>query len=164
VNVSPLFVTHSQSAKLVQPSERPLHHPSPPAQSAAVFGIALCKKRNNASVPQTSPNRIGIIPAVTHNTLRTVTRMSALSLQKRNGVHQGERLRRVVTISPSELNRQRNTTAVTNQMPLAAQFGPIGRVGTSLLPPKTALIELPSTTARDQSICPLRASQSSRTK
>jgi hypothetical protein len=41
MNVSPLFVTHSQSAKLVQPSERPLHHPSPPAQSAAVFGISL---------------------------------------------------------------------------------------------------------------------------
>jgi hypothetical protein len=129
-----------------------------------VLGVTLCKKGNNASVPQASPNRFGIIPAITHYTIRTVTRSPALSLQKRNGIHQGERLRRVVAVGPSQLNRQRNTTAIANQMPLAAQFGPIGRVGTGLLPPKTALIELPSTTASDQSIRPLRASQSSKTK
>jgi len=87
--------------------------------------------------------------------------ISALSLQKRNGVHQRERLRRVIAVRLGELNRERNTTAITNQMALAP---PIGRIGTSLLPPKTALIEPPSTTASDQSIRPLRASQSSRTK
>ena len=104
VHISPLFVTHSQSPKLIQPSEGRLHHPPPSAQSAAVFGIAFCKKRNNASVPQVLPNRFGIIPAVAHNTIRTVTRASALSLQKQDGIHQGERLRRVVTVRPSELN------------------------------------------------------------
>ncbi len=44
------------------------------------------------------------------------------------------------------------------------QLGVIGRIRAGLLPPKMALIELPSTIASDQSICPLRASQSSRTK
>src|SRR5215471_19348100 len=37
-------------------------------------------------------------------------------------------------------------------MTLAPELGPIGRIGASLLPPKTARTELPSTTARDQSI------------
>jgi hypothetical protein len=105
VKVCPFFVAHAQPPELIQPSERPFHHPAPSAQSAPVFSVALCKKRHDASVTQASPNCFGIIPAITHNTIRTVTRMSALSLQKRNGIHQGERLRRVVTISPSELNR-----------------------------------------------------------
>jgi hypothetical protein len=49
-------------------------------------------------------------------------------------------------------------------MTLAAEFSSVGRIGTRLLPPKTARMELPSMTARDQSICPQRASQSSKTK
>ena len=48
----------------------------------------------------------------------------------------------------------RNTLTVANQMTLAAKLGSIGGVGTRLKPPKTARTELPSTTARDQSICP----------
>jgi hypothetical protein len=100
VKVRPLFVAHSQSAKLTQPDEGPLHHPPPSAQSAVVFGIAFCKKRDNASVPEASPNCFGIMAAVTHHTIGTVTRASALSLQKWNGVHQRQRLRRVVTGSP----------------------------------------------------------------
>ena len=71
---------------------------------------------------------------------------------------------RVVTIGPGELNRQWNSAPVANQMTLAAEFGSVGRIGTRLLPPKTARMELPSMTARDQSICPHRASQSSKTK
>jgi hypothetical protein len=58
------------------------------------------------------------------------------------------------------LNCQRNAVTVADQMTLAAGLGPIGRIGTGLLPPKTALIELLSTTARDQSILSEQASQS----
>ncbi len=36
---------------------------------------------------------------------------------------------------------------------LAAELRSVGRIGARLLPPKTARTELPSTTARDQSIC-----------
>ncbi len=56
VNVCPLFVTHPQSPELVQPSEGPFDHPAPSPQSAAVFGVALRKKRSDASVSQTLPD------------------------------------------------------------------------------------------------------------
>jgi len=63
---------------------------------------------------------------------------SPLSLQAGDGINQCERLLRVVTIGSGQFSR--------------------------LPPPKTARIELPSTTARDQSISPQRDSQSSNEK
>lgn len=56
VNVRPLFVAHPQSPKLIQPSESPFDHPAPSPQSAAVLGVALRKKRVDASVTQTLPD------------------------------------------------------------------------------------------------------------
>ncbi len=65
MNVSPLFVANAQSPELIQPGERPLDDPAPAPQSAAVFGVALCKKRDDASVTQTLPDRLGVITTVT---------------------------------------------------------------------------------------------------
>jgi hypothetical protein len=93
-----------------------------------------------------------------------MARTSPLSLQGGDSVNECEGLLRVVTIGPGELNGQRNSASVTNQMTLAAELRSVGGVGTRSRPPKTARTELPSTTARDQSICPQRASQSSKTK
>ena len=65
MNVGPLFVADAQTAKLIQSREGPLHYPAPAPQSAAVFGVALCKKRDDASVTQTLPDRLGVITTVT---------------------------------------------------------------------------------------------------
>ena len=86
------------------------------------------------------------------------------SLQWWYVIDQRKRLLAVVAIGPRELNCQRNAPPITNQMTLAAEFSPIGRIGTCLRPPKTARIELPSTIARDQSIFWERESQSRSTK
>ena len=90
--------------------------------------------------------------------------MSPLSLQAWDGINQCERLLRIVTIGSGQLNSERNPATVANQMTLAAQLGPVSRIRPRLRPPKTARIELPSTTACDQSISPKRASQSSKEK
>ena len=81
-----------------------------------------------------------------------------------NGVNECESLLRVVTICAAELNCQRNAATIADQGSFATELRPIGRIGAGFLPPKTALIELPSTTARDQSIFSERASQSKTTK
>jgi len=80
--------------------------------------------------------------------------MSPLSLQAWDGINQCERLLRIVTIGSGQLNSERNPAAVADQMTFAAQLGPVGGIRSRLQPPKTARIELPSTTARDQSISP----------
>ena len=78
---------------------------------------------------------------------RSVPPPSAIALVR-------ERLLRVITIGSGQLNGERNSPCVADQMTFAAQLGPVSRVRSCLPPPKTARIELPSTTARDQSICP----------
>ena len=83
-----------------------------------------------------------------------MARASALSLQEWDGVDQCEGLLRIVTIGSGHLNGERNSPSVADQMALAAQLGPVNGVRSRLQPPKTARIELPSTTARDQSISP----------
>jgi hypothetical protein len=88
----------------------------------------------------------------------------ANSLQWWNGVDKCQRLLRVIPIGSGELNGQWNAATIAYQVTFGAKFRPISRIGTGLLPPKTALIELPSTTARDQSIFSQRASQSKATK
>ena len=75
-------------------------------------------------------------------------------LQAWDGVNQCEGSLRIVTIGSGQLNGERNPATVAYQMTLAAQLGPVSRIRPRLRPPKTARIELPSTTARDQSLCP----------
>ena len=79
---------------------------------------------------------------------------SPLSLQGWDGVNEREGLLRVVAVGSSELNGLRNPSFVADQMTFAAQLGPVGGIRPRLQPLKTARIELPSTTARDQSISP----------
>ena len=79
---------------------------------------------------------------------------SSLSLQAWDGVNKCEGLLRVVTIGSGQLNGERDSATVADQMTFAAQLGPVGWIRSRLQPPKTARIELPSTTARDQSIPP----------
>src|SRR5258708_12369769 len=89
---------------------------------------------------------------------------SPLSLQAWDGINQCERLLRVVTIGSGQLNGERNSPCVADQMTFAAQLGPVSRVRSRLPPPKTARIKLPSTTPPDQSISPHPDTQSTNQK
>ena len=80
MDIGSFLVADAQSAKLIEPSKGPLHDPPPPAQSAAVFGVALRKKRDDASATQTLPDRLSIITAVAQHAIRTTAGSSALSL------------------------------------------------------------------------------------
>jgi len=154
MNVRPLFVAHAQSPELIEPRERPLHDPAPSAQATPMFRFASRKRRDDASVTQTLPDRLGIITTVAQHAVRSMARASVLSLQGRDRINQRERLLRVVAVGSGELDGQRDAASVANHMALAAELRSVGRVGTCLKPPKTARTELPSKTARDQSICP----------
>lgn len=79
-------------------------------------------------------------------------RTASFSLQARDGINKCERLQRVVPIGRGELDGQRDSPAVANQVALAAELGPVRRLGAGQLPPKTARIEQLCNTALDQSI------------
>jgi hypothetical protein len=80
MNVRPLLVANAQPPELIQPSERPFHDPPPSTQPAAVVGVALRKKRDDASVTQTMADRFGIVTTVAEQAVRTMARSSQLSL------------------------------------------------------------------------------------
>lgn len=50
MDVGPFLKADSQAAELIQPSECPFDDPSPSAQPAAMFGVALRKEGEDASV------------------------------------------------------------------------------------------------------------------
>ncbi len=80
MNVRPLLIANAQPPEPIQPCERSFHHPSPSTQPTAVFGVALCEKRDDASVTKTLADRFGIVTTVTEQTVRTTARSSPLSL------------------------------------------------------------------------------------
>jgi hypothetical protein len=119
-----------------------------------MFGVALGEPRLDVAGTQTMADCLGVIATVAQHAIRTMPRSSTLALQGWDGINQWEGLLRVVTIGPSELNSQRNSASVANQMTLAAEFGAVSRIRPCLRPPKTARTEQLSTTARDHSIWP----------
>jgi hypothetical protein len=80
VNVGALFVANTQAPELIYPGEGPFNDPPPSAQPAAVVGVALCKKRDDASVTQTMADRFGIVTTVAVQAVRTTARSAPLSL------------------------------------------------------------------------------------
>jgi hypothetical protein len=64
VYVSPLFIANAQPPELIQPSEGPLDYPALSAQPAAMFGVALGKKRDDVAGTQTSPDCLCVITTI----------------------------------------------------------------------------------------------------
>ena len=64
MNVGSFLITDAQSAKLIEPGERPFHDSTPSAQSASMFGVALGKPRHDVAGTETSPDRFRVITAV----------------------------------------------------------------------------------------------------
>ena len=64
MDVGSFLITHAQSPKLIEPSERPLDDPTPSAQSASMFGVALREPRHDPAGTQTSPERLSVITTV----------------------------------------------------------------------------------------------------
>ena len=75
------FVAHPQWSKLIQPGERPLDQPAPLPQSAAMFGVAPRKKRDDPSFTQTLPDRFGIITKVGKQAVGTMAVVRALPIE-----------------------------------------------------------------------------------
>lgn len=81
-----------------------------------------------------------------------MARSSSFSLQSGNGIDQCERLLRIIAIGTGEMDSERNTMAIADQVALAPQLASVSGIRSCLAPPKTARTEQLSTTARDQSI------------
>jgi len=153
VDVGPLVIANAQAAKLVQPRERALHDPAPPAQATPVRGAAHGQPGRDMPRPQPAPNRRRIVAAIPEYAVRMPSRPPMLALEWGNRIDQSQRFLRVVPIGSSQPNREWHAAPVANQMTLAPALGSVRGIGPDLVAPDTARTEQLSTTASDQSIC-----------
>jgi len=154
VNVRALFVAHPQSPELIQPNESPFDRPSPSPQSAAMLGVALRKKRDDASFAQ---NPAGLTQRHSHGRpLRNQDDgVVVLALPASLGWHQPVRALAASRYDWIRSVEWREELPVRRRSDdVCCPAWPVGRVRSRLPPPKAARIELPSTTSSDQSISP----------
>ena len=138
MDISTAFVANTEAAKLVQPHIGPLDDPAEDTQSASVVGAALCDDRFDSTLSQRLGMRRGMIGPVTLDTLWTLAGSSALTRNRRDGVHQGKQLRHIVAIRAGDRRGQRNAVRSGEDVMLRPVFPAVRRVGPRLVPPKTA--------------------------
>ena len=152
MNVRSAFITNTQSAELVQPTQSAFNHPPINTQAATVFSSPLRENRFNSFAAKLVTMRLRIIAPITLHAIRFLTRPSRLSGNGRNRLNQWQQLGYIVTIGPGQCGCKRDSFAIGDDVVFGAQFPSIRGIRTCFRPPKTARTEPESTTAREKSI------------
>jgi hypothetical protein len=138
VDVGPLVIANAQAAKLVQPRERALHDPAPPAQATPVRGAAHGQPGHDVPRPQaraeSPPHRSRESPSTQ---VRMPPRPPMLALEWGNRIDQSQRFLRVVPMGSRQPNREWHAAPVANQMTLAPALGSVRGIGARSGRPRT---------------------------
>ena len=159
--VAPL-VTRTQAAVLMQPRQRPFHHPAKHAQAAAVGRSTPGQHRLDAPLANSPAVGLRVVASVALEALRSAARPAGFAAHAGNRVNQWQQLRDIVPIGSRQDRRQRRAAGIGDQVVFRACFSAVNGARPGLRPPKTARNDALSTTARDQSRFPLALSRSSR--
>ena len=152
MDVIAAFVANSETAELMEPSDRSFHHPTSLPQSTAMFRVPTSQVRSNATTAEFVAVRLRIVAPVALHALGPLAWTARLASQRRNGFHQRQQLCHVVSVGAGKRVGQWNARRIRKDMVLAPRFATIRRVGASFDPPDSARTLELSTTTRDQSI------------
>jgi hypothetical protein len=94
------FLADAEPAEVVQPGERPLHHPAHTAESGAVLGAAPRDPWLHASAPQLPTVLVVVIAAIGDHPVGALARPAAFACDGADPVDQGEQLRDVIATPP----------------------------------------------------------------
>ena len=122
------FITNPQTSKPMQPGDGPLHDPAGLTQTAAVLGSTPRDLRIDAPSQQGDPMGVGVIGSIGLDELWFALGRAALARDGRNGIHQGQQLRHVMTIGLGQKDRERNALRVGKEVMLRAGTTAIGWV------------------------------------
>jgi len=123
-----------------------------------------CQPRGNVPAPQGASMWLRVIGPVPQSRLGAAARPTHFTRDGWDGIDQRQQLRDVIAVGPRDRDRQWNPIGRGQQMMLGARFAAIRGIGTRLRPPKTARMELESTTAREKSIWSAWRSSLSKTR
>jgi hypothetical protein len=164
VNTRATFVADRESSKAMQPRDRSFDDPSRTAEAAAVATtVAIRDQRNNAALPQLGAVPFRVVAAVALHDRRVPTGATGATADHRHGIDQVEQLRDVGPIRRGQRRDERNPVRVGKNMMLRPGLAAIGRVRSSLFPPRIARNDALSTTARARSSRPRRRNSVSNT-
>ena len=152
MNVGAALPADTQSAKLMQPAQASLHHPTRLAESAAMLGIAMRQHRGDSPSAEFPPMGLGIVRAVALHAVRPTPRATGLAGNRRDVIHQRHQLGHIVTVRRGERERQREALRVGEKVVFRATPSAVRGIGARMRPPFSARSEALSTTARDQSM------------
>lgn len=165
MNVVAFFVADTQPSEFEQPRKHALDNAAMFTQSTTSIGVPFGDERLDASCAQgTTDFPLGIVGTIRVGSTGTFASPSTRTLDRRNGIDQGNRLLGVVDICGRVDNGQRRSLTIAGNMPFRAIFAAIGGIGASLRPPKTARTEQLSKTALDQSISSASPNSSNSTR
>ena len=162
MNVGSSVVSNPQAPELVQPTDRPFHHPAEDAQAAAVFGVPLGNRRVDPSLGQLFPVRVGVIRTVSEQFLWASCGVPDFASDGRDRIHQWDQLRHVVAVGARDPNGKRNALRIRDEVMLRPVFPAIHGAGTGTFAPPTARTWLESTTAAERSIASSARNRSSK--
>ncbi len=135
---SPL-IADAQPAELMHPSQGSLNHPTIDSEAAAVLGEALGQDRLDPQRAQCLSVRLRVISSVSLNLVRSPARPPSPAPNWWNGLHQGQQLGHVMTISSRQDGGQGDSLGVGNQVVFAPQLAPVSRIGPSFSPRRPPL-------------------------
>ena len=154
MNICSTLIANRQTSHLVQPAQTAFNYPTVFTQLLATFDALSRNSTFNLSAIQNVPDPKSIVSFICMKFLRLFARSPNLSTNRRNRIQHGLQHLYVVDICWSDLNRQRNTISVGNQVPFGSWFSSICWVGAYLVPPFLAGTVALSRHARSQSISP----------
>jgi len=152
MNISSTFIANTQSAELVQPTERTFYHPAGLSQTAVMRLTTAGQLIGDTQTAQPSAVSGTTIGTVALNQIGASARPSHFAAHRWHRCQQRLQLAGVIHVGCGQLDAQRNALGIGEKMMLTARFAAIRRVTPRLKPPKTARTLLESATARDQSI------------
>ena len=148
------LLAHTQPLHPVKPRQGALHHPAMAPQSLTRLDAPASDAGNDMSLPR-SPTEVGVVVPLVAVSLRWAPAWSAAwAFDGRNGVDERKRLALVVHIGGRQQRGQRQSSAVYDQVMLAARLPSVRRVWTRSRPPFSARTLLESNATRLQSMHP----------
>ena len=134
MNVCSPFISHSQSAELMQPRKSSLNYPSLRAQPTAMATKAFGGQRFDSHGAQLFSMRLRIISTISKHLVWSTARTTSLASDRRYGLDQSHQLSHIMSVGSSQDRRQRNPISVSNHMMFAAWLGSVRGVGTCFSP------------------------------
>ena len=152
MNVGPSLVADSEAAKLGEPGQRPLDHPSVPSQALAALDPAPGDAVLDATAGERLATAAVIVGFVGVQLRGTLARSSPALADGRDGIHDRLQHPAVMHVGARQRQREGDALRIGEDVTLRAGLASIGRVRARRRAPFFAAIEALSREARLKSM------------